>query len=66
MKVQVLWGVFWLLFMYMHDFIHAGVCMCVRASVHVCWAYRGEGDVMLSLCLANLVVSTPNSWVYGV
>lgn len=31
-----------------------------------CLTCRGEGDVMFSLCLANPVVSTPNSRVYGV
>lgn len=39
---------------------------CLRARVSPPRTCRGEGDVMFSLCLANPVVSTPNSGVYGV
>lgn len=47
--------------------VNLQVCVCVCVCFpHVCWTCRGEGDVMFSLCLANPVVSTPNSRVYGV
>lgn len=52
--------------LYVLDFGHAGVFVCVYVAACVCWTCRGKGDVMFSLCLANPVVSTPNSRVYGV
>lgn len=58
--------------MYLHNSEPAVVftCACyfprVRVSVCARWTCGGEGDVMFSLCLANPVVSTPNSGVYGV
>lgn len=40
--------------------------MCVCVFPLLCETCGGAEDVMFSLCLANPVVTIPNSWVYRV